>query len=122
MENITQFIETNLNTYLLFVIILGGIFIVKYTKEYTKLKDVYKVFLASIFFSVIFYFIDENKSDHTQQYLFTYLFATSFYEIFVKWVIDKITKSFGIKSSDITQLDNEVSSIPGGGLPPPKKQ
>lgn len=97
MQNITAFFETNLNTYLLFVIILGGIFIVKYTKDYTQLKDVYKVFIASIFFSTIFYFMDDCRGECAQKYLFTYLTATSFYELIVKWLLNKVKDAFGQK-------------------------
>jgi hypothetical protein len=96
MENVTNFFETNLNVTLLFVIILGGIFLVKYTKEYTKLKDVYKVFIASVIFSIIFYIIDDCNGGCAQKYLFTYLTATSFYELIVKWIIDKVNTYFKI--------------------------
>ena len=94
MEHITNFFTENINTYLLFVIVLGGIFVVKYTKDYTRLKDVHKVFFASIFFSTIFYFMDECKGECIKQYFFTYLAATSFYELIVKWVLEKLKTIF----------------------------
>lgn len=96
MEKIAEFLITNVNAYLLFVIVLSGIFITKYTKEYTKIKDVYKVLLASVVFSVIFFLIDKDKGNE-HQYLFTYLLATSFYELFVKWIVNKINKAFDTK-------------------------
>jgi hypothetical protein len=99
MEAITNFFVENLNTYLLFVIILGGIFVVKYTKEYTKLKDVYKVLIASVLFSFIFYLMDDCKGECAPKYLFTYLTATSFYELIVKWVLDKIKNVFTVEKN-----------------------
>ena len=90
MDKITSFLETNLNVYLLCIIVLGGIFIVKYTKDYTRIKNVYKVLIASILFSVIFYFTDECRGECIQQYFFTYLTATSFYELIVKWIIERL--------------------------------
>lgn len=92
MENITNFFESNLYLLLLSVIILSGIFITKYTKEITVIKDVYKVLIASIFISIILYFIDDCTKECYNKYIFTYLFATSFYELLVKFIIDKVSK------------------------------
>lgn len=96
METISEFLTTNINAYLLFVIVMGGIFITKYTREFTKIKDVYKVFLASILFSLIFYFFVDKSPENAHQYLFTYLVATSFYELIVKWVLNKFKTAFKI--------------------------
>ena len=94
MENLIQFIQENID-YLLFVsIILGGIYVTKYTKEYTKISNSYKVLIASFVFAVIVYFINQCYTDCFSKYLVTYLFSTSFYELFVK----KITNYFKPKT------------------------
>lgn len=90
MENLIQFTTSNINTYLLFIIVLGGIFITKYTKSIYFISDTYKVLIASIIFSSLFYIINNCQSECFEQYLFTYLFATSFYELIVKLIISKI--------------------------------
>lgn len=92
MENLLIFIQENLSLKLLFIILLGGIFVTKYTKE-IQIKNTYKVLIASILFSIVFYFVDGCGSKCITMYLFTYLFATSFYEVLVKELIEKI-KSF----------------------------
>lgn len=96
MEHITNFFTENIDTSLLFIIILGSYFIVKYTREYTKLKNVYKVFLASLIFATIFYFMDDCNGECAKRYMFTYLVATSFYELIVKWAIAKVESVFKI--------------------------
>lgn len=90
MENLLTFLQEHLDYLLLSLIILTGIFITKYTKEITAIKNVYKVLIASIVISVILYFIEECDKDCLPKYLFTYFFATSFYELFVKLAISKI--------------------------------
>tara|TARA_R110002096_G_scaffold419874_2_gene624704 strand:- start:1559 stop:1858 length:300 start_codon:yes stop_codon:yes gene_type:complete len=85
-----QFFMNYIDFKLFIIIILSGIYIVKYTKDLIKIKDVYKVFLSSVIFSVIFYFANDCKSACIIKYLITYLLATSFYEIFVKIALDKM--------------------------------
>lgn len=97
MEKLIEFTTVNINTYLLLIIVLGGIFITKYTKAITKIPDAYKVLVASILFSGVFYAISDCKSECISQYLFTYLFATSFYELIVKAIINKVTAALGKK-------------------------
>ena len=92
-EKIQNFATENINLYLLMLIVFSGIFIIKYTKDVWRIKDVYKVFFASIVFSIIFYFIDDCKVNCAPQYLFTYLFATSFYELIMKYIIDLMNKA-----------------------------
>ena len=94
MESVTLFMEENINWYLLLIIVLGGIYITKYTKSITDIKNEYKVLIASVVFSTIFYFIDDCKTGCLPQYLFTYLFATSFYELIVKSVVNKLQGIF----------------------------
>ena len=85
-----QFFIDYIDFKLFIIIILSGIFIVKYTKDFIKIKDVYKVLLSSIIFSTIFYFANNCKTACLIKYLITYLLATSFYEIFVKIALDKM--------------------------------
>lgn len=96
MEQLMNFFNENINYTLLVIIILGGIFLTKYTKGVlifnVNLKDSYKVLIASVIVSLIFYFIDDLPK--ISQYFFTYLFATSFYELIVKWLLDKVNKVF----------------------------
>ena len=90
MEQIFMFLNESVSKPLFLIIILAGIFITKYTKEIKFIANVYKVLIASVIFSVVFYFIDDCKTDCLVKYLITYLLATSFYEIFVKWVFNKL--------------------------------
>ena len=94
MESITGFIEQNISMYLLLFIVLGGIFVVKYTKGITKVNNTYKVLIASVIFSIISYYIEKCNGDCLPKYLFTYLFATSFYELIMKTVVNKLTTFF----------------------------
>ena len=87
MENIIPFLNENIDKLLFVIIILSGIFITKYTEQ-IKLSNVYKVLIASVIFSSIFYIINDCKQDCLNRYLLTYLLATSFYEVFVKWIFD----------------------------------
>ena len=84
-----EFLNTNLNYLLLAIIVSGGVFVTKYTKE-VKIKDSYKILIASVIFSTLFYVIDDCGKKCLNSYLFTYLFATSFYELIVKFVINKL--------------------------------
>ena len=96
METLINFLNDNLSYQLLAIIIFGGVFLTNYTKGVLVLghniKDTYKVLLASIMVSVIFYFLDGCGSECLIKYFFTYLFATSFYELIVKWGLDKLKK------------------------------
>lgn len=84
-----EFIQENLNYKLLAIIVLSGIFITKFTKE-IKVKTTYKVLIASMFFSSLFYLIEGCGIRCLNNYLFTYLFATSFYELILKIALKKI--------------------------------
>lgn len=99
VSNISEFVVQNTDLYLMLTIILGGLFIVKYSKEFWKIKDVHKVLIASVVFSMIFYMLDECKSGCIHKYLFTYLLTTSFYETILKWIMSKITGSFQKKTT-----------------------
>ena len=90
MDKIILFIDENLSYKLLFIILLGGIYITKYSPKSIIISDTYKVLFASIIFSTIFYFIDGCGWNCITKYLFTYLFATSFYDLLVKRLINKL--------------------------------
>ena len=90
MENLLTFLQEHIDYLLLSLIILTGIFITKYTKEMTKIKNVYKVLVASIVISIILYFIEDCTNECLQKYLVTYFFATSFYELFVAFILNKL--------------------------------
>lgn len=96
METLIQFLTKNLSFELLAIIIFGGIFLTKYTEGLTifnrKMGDSYKVVIASIVVSVIFYYLEGCGKECWIKYFITYLFATSFYELIVKWVVNKIKK------------------------------
>ncbi|MFK7059663.1 hypothetical protein [Flavobacterium oreochromis] len=85
----TDFLNSNLNYLLLGIIVVGGLFITKYTPD-LKIKDSYKILCSSLLFSIIFYFLDGCGQKCINSYLFTYLFATSFYELIVKYCIEKL--------------------------------
>lgn len=99
MSNIIEFIEAHLDLLLLSLIILSGIFITKYVSN-NKISDVYKVLIASVFISIILYFVDGCTSECLKRYIFTYLFATSFYELIVKFFIEKINNFFKSKTDN----------------------
>lgn len=114
-QRIIEFTTQNINLYLLMLIVFSGIFITKYTQDLWKIKDAYKVLFASIVFSVVFYFIDECSENCAPKYLFTYLFATSLYELIMKFVLSAANKTFKTKTTiTVEKQSNEV----GGELPP----
>lgn len=101
MEKLIEFTEANINLLLLAIIVLGGIFITKYTKDFTKVKDSYKVLFASVIVSIVLYYVEEYDKESLPQFLFTYLFATSFYELIVKEVMKKIRPGENKKSNGV---------------------
>lgn len=118
-QRIIEFTTQNINLYLLMLIVFSGIFITKYTQDLWKIKDAYKVLFASIVFSVVFYFIDECTENCAPKYLFTYLFATSLYELIMKFVLSAANKTFKTKTT-IT-VEKQSSDI-GGDMPDPDKE
>lgn len=91
-----EFLNDNLSYKLLAIIIVGGLFVTKYFKK-VSIKDTYKVLIASIVFSAIFYLIDGCGQKCLSTYLFTYLFATSFYELIVKIALEKLMELLKVK-------------------------
>jgi hypothetical protein len=85
METITIFLDY----YLLVMIILSGLFITKYTKD-IKINNTYKVLISSVLISTAFYIIQDCGKSCLNKYLFTYFFATSFYELIVRVVLNKV--------------------------------
>ena len=108
MENLFRFLEHNVSYQLLAIIILGGIFLTKYTKGCKffgiHISDAYKVLVASVVLSVVFYFIESCGRNCWPKYLFTYLFATSFYELIVKVLLNKVDKVVGKNTSKETEV------------------
>ena len=100
METLITFFQENIDYHLFFAIILGGIFITKYTKEITQINNTYKVFIASVFFSIVVYFVNECTRDCLSKYLITYLLATSFYELFVRTLTDFVKKTVDNKKNN----------------------
>ena len=98
MENIITFFTEHLDYLLLSLIILSGLFVTKYSKGIESIADVYKVLIASVIISVILYFIEDCAKDCLPRYLFTYFFATSFYELIVKFIVNKVSSHIKIKS------------------------
>ena len=95
-----DFINANLNYYLLVSIILGGIFIKKYAK--IAIENTYKVLILSLLLSVAFFYFEKCDFICVPKYLFTYLFATSFYEVIVRKVLEVFGSVFTNK--DINAL------------------
>lgn len=86
-----EFLNTYLSYKLLAIIIAGGLFVTRYGSD-VHMKDRYKVLIGSVFFSAIFYFIDGCGKECLNSYLFTYLFATSLYELIVKYFLGKLNQ------------------------------
>jgi len=89
IQNILIFLDENLSYKLLFIILLSGIFITKYTKSIV-MRDIYKVLIGTFLFSILFYFTDNCGSICINKYIFTYLFATSFYDLLIKNLIKRV--------------------------------
>lgn len=108
MENLINFLEVNISYQLLSIIILGGVFLTKYTKGCkffgVYVSDAYKVLFASVVLSVVFYFLESCGRICWPKYLFTYLFATSFYELIVKVLLNKVDKVVGKNTSKETEV------------------
>lgn len=121
MESLITFFDIYLDKLLFGIIILSGIYITKYTEAFPKIKSRYKVLFMSIIAAVVMYLIEGGGRLSLPRYIFTYFAATSFYEIIVKWITDKIKKRFGTKEDeDDTPIFKPFN---GGELPekPPKK-
>lgn len=89
LNYIITFFETNLDYNLFGLILLTGIFITKYTSN-IKIANRYKVLFSSIIISIIMYILEDCNKTCLNKYLFTYFFTTSFYELFVALVINKL--------------------------------
>lgn len=95
METLTTFYETYIDTTLLLLIILSGLFITKYTRGVLlNIGDRYKVLIASILFSTALYFSNDCRYGCLTKYLITYLFATSFYELIAAWLVKLVKAKF----------------------------
>jgi len=90
MEKLTDFVLNYIELTLLALIVIGGIFITKYTKDVTRIKNVHKVLIMSVLLSAIFYFAEGQNNEFIMKYLITYLFATSFYEVLVSYLLTKL--------------------------------
>lgn len=99
MENLITFFQNNLSYSLLFSIVLSGIFITKYTKKINIISNTYKVLIASVIISVIIYYVEDCSNDCLSKFIFTYLFATSFYEVIVKWIVNKVSQFLKIDNN-----------------------
>ena len=90
MENFSDFLINYIDLALMSLIVVGGVFITKYTADITRIKSVYKVLLMSIILSAIFYFVEGQNNELIIKYLITYLFTTSFYEVIVDFLLTKL--------------------------------
>lgn len=99
MENLTekllQFSSENIDYYLFILIILSGLFVTKYNLGILKISNKYRVLIIATLVSVASYYI--NESGDVGKYVITYALSTTFYELIVKSVKDKINKFFEIK-------------------------
>lgn len=102
MEKLTDFILEYLDLPLLALIVVGGYFVTKYTEGITRIKNVHKVLIASLVFSAISYLFNDCKAECIMNYLFTYLFATSFYQVIVAFLLEKV----GLKKKQNNQKNN----------------
>jgi hypothetical protein len=89
VDFLAQFLKENVNFLLFAIIIVGGFFTTKFWKT-KRILTSYKVLFASVVLSIIFYTIDGCGKECLKTYLFTYLFATSFYDLSLKYFIKKI--------------------------------
>lgn len=115
MENIIIFFEQHLDYLLLSLIIMTGLFVTKYTKKITIIKDAYKVLIVSIIISVVLYYIEGCSRDCLPKYLFTYFFATSFYELILRFFINRVSGFLKTKK----KAGNHVANLSVGGELPP---
>lgn len=94
-----DFLQQHVSYTLLTTIILFGLFVKKYFKCVTFISNTYKVLIGSTLIGIGFYFFEGANSELIPMYFVTYLLATSFYELIVKYVVDKINSFFGVKES-----------------------
>lgn len=87
MDTLIEFFKENIDLQLLILIVVGGVFIKRYFSDIKFIKNSYKVLIASFVFAAISYFLKQCTLDCILKYLTTYFFATSFYELIVKWII-----------------------------------
>ncbi len=110
METIFNFLLANTDWLLFGMILFSGLFVKEYVN--VKVSNVYKILITSVLISFIFYILSDCKSDCLNKYIFTYLFATSTYELILSFVL----KFLGFNNSD----KNAKIGI-GGGIKNPKK-
>ena len=118
MESLITFFDIYLDKLLFGIIILSGIYITKYTEAFPKIKSRYKVLFMSIIAAVVMYLIEDGGRLTLPRYIFTYFAATSFYEIIVKLITDKIKNKFGAKDDEEGNIN--IQPFNGGELPPSK--
>lgn len=96
------------------IVLLSGIFQTKYMQD-LKLPGAWKTLLASLFFSTIYILIKIFSGADIQQdllnWFFSYLFATSFYELLFKSLVKKYLPE--------EKVNNESNSLPTYNPPPP---
>ena len=92
MDQLIVIIGAFLNIKLLILLIMGGIFIPKYTTD-IKVKHSYKILIFSVLLCLAFYFLEGGDRSALTSYLFTYLTATSFNELIGSFITEKITES-----------------------------
>jgi len=97
MEQLNEFLVQYVDNYLFAIIILSGVFIIKYTKSITSIQNVYKILIVATIVSGVSFFINECDFACLPKYLFTYTLATSFYEVVMKWLTVKIKERFKTK-------------------------
>lgn len=100
METLTSFFSNCIDWKLVVLIVLTSIWVKKnFAEILPKITIAQKIFIWSTIITVLYYGINyltgmfEIKA--ITCYLVTYLFSTSFYELFAKHIFDFITQNFG---------------------------
>lgn len=79
---------------IILLVISGGFFATRYLKSWTWMSDAWKTLIVGSVFSAAYIWIVFHEKEMTaiiwKSFLISYVFATSFYELGLKWLVKKI--------------------------------
>lgn len=90
----TLFNELGIDPMIIVLVIAGGFFATTYLKGWKWATDAWKTLIVGSIFSAAYVLVVFTEKEMTAQiwksFLISYVFATSFYELCIKWLSDKI--------------------------------
>ena len=99
MEPFEQFLtELNIDLMIVVMVLAGGFFSTTYLKSWKWANDAWKTLIVGSVFSAAYVLVVFLEKEMTAQIwkssLVSYVFATSFYELVIKWIKEKIEGFF----------------------------